>query len=178
MTGVKTCALPILPISQIFLETDLFNSGIRPAINVGISVSRVGSSAQTKAIKSVAGKLKNDLAQYRELAAFAQFESELDAETKKFIDRGARMTQLLKQGKNQPYDLASQVVVFWAGGKGYFDQIQAADIVQIEKGFLEYMKLSHKKILNEITKKKIIDTELENDLKKAVEAFMATQEKS
>ena len=163
---------------QIFLETDLFNSGIRPAINVGISVSRVGSSAQTKAIKSVAGKLKNDLAQYRELAAFAQFESELDAETKKFIDRGARMTQLLKQGKNQPYDLASQVVVFWAGGKGYFDQIQAADIVQIEKGFLEYMKLSHKKILNEITKKKIIDTELENDLKKAVEAFMATQEKS
>jgi F-type H+-transporting ATPase subunit alpha len=159
---------------QIYLESDLFNSGIRPAINVGLSVSRVGSAAQTKAMKSVAGKLKNDLAQYRELAAFAQFESELDPETKKFIDRGARMTQLLKQGKNKPYDLADQVVVFWAGGKGYLDQIPTDKITIFEKNFLEYMHLSHKEILSDIDKKKIIEEKTEKSLKKAVEDFMKT----
>lgn len=109
---------------QIFLETDLFNSGIRPAINVGNSVSRVGSSAQTKAMKSVAGKLKLDLAQYRSLAAFSQFESDLDDDTKKFLARGARATEILKQDKNNPYDLASQVAIIWAIKSGLLDEIE------------------------------------------------------
>lgn len=159
---------------QIYLEADLFNSGIRPAINVGLSVSRVGSAAQTKAMKSVAGKLKNDLAQYRELAAFAQFESELDPETKKFIDRGARMTQLLKQGKNDPYGLSRQVVVFWLGGQGYLDEVETDKIADIEQQFIEYMELSHSKILETINKEKVVSDKVEKELKKAVESFMKT----
>jgi len=157
---------------QVYLESDLFNAGIRPAINVGLSVSRVGSSAQTKAIKSVVKSLKNDLAQYRALAAFAQFESDLDEETKRFIDRGARMTQLLKQGKNSPYDLGSQVAIFWVGGKGYLDTMPADRIVEFEKKFLDYMRLSHKKILNEINKSRLVSEEVDKELKKAVDAFM------
>ncbi|OGK15320.1 F0F1 ATP synthase subunit alpha [Candidatus Roizmanbacteria bacterium RIFCSPLOWO2_02_FULL_37_19] len=157
---------------QIYLESDLFNAGIRPAINVGLSVSRVGSTAQAKAMKTVAGKLKNDLAQYRALAAFAQFESELDEETKKFIDRGARMTQLLIQSKNQPYDLARQVVVFWAGGKGYLDSIPTDKIKEFESKFIEFMELSHKKILEAISTQKSIDEKIEKQLKKVTEEFM------
>ncbi len=159
---------------QVYLESDLFNAGIRPAINVGLSVSRVGSSAQTKAMKSVVKSLKNDLAQYRALAAFAQFESDLDEETKRFIDRGARMTQLLKQGKNQPYDLANQVAIFWVGGKGYLDTMPTDKIVDFEKQFLEYMRLSHKKILNEVQKTRQVSEETEKELKKAVGTFMTT----
>jgi F-type H+-transporting ATPase subunit alpha len=157
-----------------FLESDLFNAGIRPAINVGLSVSRVGSSAQTKAMKSVVKSLKNDLAQYRALAAFAQFESDLDEETKRFIDRGARMTQLLKQGKNMPYDLASQVAIFWVGGKGYLDTMPADNIVDFEKQFLDYMRLSHKKVLQEVQKTRVVSEETEKALKKAADAFMST----
>ncbi len=157
---------------QVYLESDLFNAGIRPAINVGLSVSRVGSSAQTKAMKSVVKSLKNDLAQYRALAAFAQFESDLDEETKRFIDRGARMTQLLKQGKNTPYDLGSQVAIFWVGGKGYLDKMPADKIVDFEKKFLEYMRLSHKKILQDIQKTRVISDDNEKALKKAVDTFM------
>lgn len=158
---------------QVYLESDLFNAGIRPAINVGLSVSRVGSSAQTKAMKSVVKSLKNDLAQYRALAAFAQFESDLDEETKRFIDRGARMTQLLKQGKNVPYDLGSQVAVFWVGGNGYLDKMPADNIVDFEKKFLEFMRLSHKKILQDIQKTRVISDDNEKALKKAVETFMS-----
>ena len=159
---------------QIFLETDLFNAGIRPAINVGASVSRVGSAAQTKAMKSVAKTLKSDLAQYRELAAFAQFESELDDETKKFIDRGARMTQLLKQGKNDPYSLGIQVALFWVGGKGYLDVLQADQIGEFEAKFNEFMKLSHQTVLDAIEKNKVVDEKIEKSLKKAADAFMDT----
>ncbi len=159
---------------QVYLEADLFNAGIRPAINVGLSVSRVGSAAQTKAMKAVVKSLKNDLAQYRALAAFAQFESDLDAETKNFIDRGARMTQLLKQGKNTPYDLASQVAIFWIGGKGYLDNIPTDKIVDLEKQFLDYMKLSHKKILSEIAKSRQVDDATEKELQKAADSFMSS----
>jgi len=157
---------------QIYLEADLFNSGIRPAINVGLSVSRVGSSAQTRAMKKVAGKLKNDLAQYRELAAFAQFESELDQETKKFIDRGARMTQLLVQPKNKPYDLAHQVVIFWVGGKGYLDTVPTDQIREFEVKFIEHLDLSHKAILETIRTSKTVDDKIEAQLVKIAEAFM------
>jgi F-type H+-transporting ATPase subunit alpha len=117
---------------QIFLESDLFNAGMRPAVNVGNSVSRVGGSAQTKAMKQVAGKLKLDLAQYRELSAFAQFESDLDPETKKFLNRGAKVTQILKQKKNQPYDLASQVAVMWAANNGYLDDLELSKVEEFE----------------------------------------------
>ena len=157
---------------QIFLETDLFNAGIRPAINVGASVSRVGSAAQTKAMKLAVKTLKSDLAQYHELAAFAQFESELDAETKKFIDRGARMTQLLKQNKAVPYPLADQVAIFWVGGHGYLDTLHPQDVVAFEKKFLDYIHAKHSKLMKEITSKKVVDEALESEIKQATESFM------
>ncbi len=160
---------------QIFLETDLFNSGIRPAINVGISVSRVGSSAQTKAMKQVAGKLKNDLAQYRELAAFAQFESELDDKTKQFIDRGARMTQLLRQKKNAPLSLSSQVAILWMGANGYLDTIPVAKIEAFEADFAELMQTSHSKLLDKIEKDLKIDEGAEKELKTIAEKFLKKQ---
>lgn len=160
---------------QIFLETDLYNAGIRPAINVGASVSRVGSAAQTKAMKSVAKTLKSDLAQYRELAAFAQFESELDEVTKKFIDRGARMTQLLKQAKNAPYSLAMQTVVFWVAGKGYLDAIPVDKVVEFEAKLLEHMKLSHADLFDQIEKAQALNETLEADLEKATDTFMTLE---
>lgn len=158
---------------QIFLETDLFNAGIRPAINVGISVSRVGGNAQFKAMKQVAGRLKLDLAQYREMTAFSQFESDLDEETRKFIQRGARMTQILKQGLHQPYSLAQEVAIIWAGGKGYLDNIPLNQINIFESEFLNYLERHHKKVINEINKKKIINQEIEKDLEKAVTQFLS-----
>ena len=130
---------------QISLETDLFNSGIRPAINVGLSVSRVGGNAQTKAMKAVAGKLKLDLAQYRDLAAFSQFESELDEETKKFLNRGAKVTQILKQKKNKPLSLAEQVSILWVASNGYLDKLPIDEIDKFETKLLETLKLKGKK---------------------------------
>lgn len=162
---------------QIFLESDLFNAGIRPAINVGVSVSRVGSSAQTKAMKQVAGKLKNDLAQYRELAAFAQFESELDEKTKQFIDRGARMTQLLRQKKNVPLSLAQQVTLLWAGANGYLDSIPTKDIQKFEAEFVEFMQTTHSDLLKKINADKKIDEKNEAELKKIVEKYIKTVSK-
>lgn len=153
---------------QIFLETDLFNAGMRPAVNVGISVSRVGGSAQTKAMKQVAGKLKLDLAQYRELAAFSQFESDLDPETKKFLNRGAKATQLLKQNKNNPYDLASEVAVFWAMNNGHLDEIDVKEVEAWEKTFLDALRHGHKKLVTKINEKKILDKEDEEALKSIV----------
>ncbi|MDO9028207.1 MAG: F0F1 ATP synthase subunit alpha, partial [Candidatus Roizmanbacteria bacterium] len=125
---------------QIFLETDLFNSGIRPAINVGSSVSRVGGNAQTKAMKKIAGKLKLDLAQYREMAAFSQFEGELDEETKKFLNRGARLTQILIQKKNKPYSLAMEVALIYAANSGLLDNIAIHDIAEFEVKIVIYME--------------------------------------
>jgi F-type H+/Na+-transporting ATPase subunit alpha len=153
---------------QLFLETELFNAGMRPAINVGNSVSRVGSSAQTKAMKQVAGKLKLDLAQYREMAAFSQFESDLDPETKKFLNRGARMTQLLKQGKNKPYDLALQVSVFWAGTNGLLDEVPVAEVDAFEAKFTKDLLSRGKTLLGRINKNKIIEKQDEEELKKFV----------
>ncbi len=151
---------------QISLETDLFNAGIRPAINVGLSVSRVGGNAQTKAMKAVAGKLKLDLAQYRDLAAFSQFESELDEETKKFLNRGAKVTQILKQKKNKPLSLAEQVAILWAASNAYLDQIPVDQIDAFETKLLEALRLKGKKWLEKINKNKIMDEKDGKDLEK------------
>ena len=153
---------------QIYLETDLFNAGIRPAINVGLSVSRVGGNAQTKAMKFVAGKLKLDLAQYSEMAAFSQFESELDEETKKFLNRGARMTQVLKQKKNQPYSLAEEVAIIWAASKGYLDTLPLDKIESFETKFISDLKLRGKTLMDRINKNKILEKKDEEELKKIV----------
>lgn len=161
---------------QIFLESDLFNAGVRPAINVGISVSRVGSAAQTKAMKQVAGRLKFDLAQYRELAAFSQFESELDSATKKLLDRGARMTQLLKQKKNEPLSLAQQVLILWAGTQGYLDTIPTNKVTHFEERFLSFCMLKATKIIQDINEKKIIDPKNEEKLHTLIKDFMKTYE--
>src|SRR5512146_849293 len=132
---------------QIFLETDLFYQGIRPAVNVGLSVSRVGSSAQTKAMKKVAGKIKGELAQYREMAAFAQFGSDLDAATQKLLARGARLTELLKQPQFSPMKVEEQVVVIYAGVNGYLDPIAVKDVQRFEAELLRYMRAEHADIL-------------------------------
>jgi len=135
---------------QIFLETELFYQGIRPALNVGISVSRVGSAAQTKAMKAVAGSIKLELAQYRELAAFAQFGSDLDAATQKTLARGARLTELLKQPQYAPMVVEEQVVSIFAGTKGYLDGLKVSDIGRFEAELLGLMRTSHKDVLDTI----------------------------
>lgn len=153
---------------QIFLETELFNAGMRPAINVGLSVSRVGSSAQSKAMKQVAGKLKLDLAQYREMAAFSQFEADLDEQTKKLLHRGARTTQILKQGKNRPYELGAQVAIIWANVNGHLDDVAVADVEKVESKLIEDLKARGKSLLTKINKEKILDKKDEEELKKFV----------
>jgi F-type H+-transporting ATPase subunit alpha len=135
---------------QIFLETDLFNQGIRPAVNVGLSVSRVGSAAQIKAMKQVAGKIKGELAQYRELAAFAQFGSDLDAATQATLNRGARLTELLKQPQYSPLQVEEQVVVIFAGTRGYLDKIATAKVQEFEAEFLRHMHARHEDLLTTI----------------------------
>jgi len=150
---------------QIFLETDLFNAGIRPAINIGISVSRVGGNAQVKAMKQVAGRLKLDLAQYREMAAFSQFESDLDEDTKKLLNRGAKVTQLMKQGKNRPYRLGSEVVVLWAANKGYLDEIPVAKVEAFEEKLMKQLNTSGLQLLSEIEKEKVVSDKVESELK-------------
>jgi F-type H+/Na+-transporting ATPase subunit alpha len=156
---------------QIFLESDLFYAGQRPAINVGLSVSRVGGTAQNKAMKKVAGNLRLDLAQYRSLAAFAQFASDLDEATKKQIDRGARMTELLKQGQHVPMPVEKQVAVIWAGTSGNIDDIPVAKIQQFEKDFLEYMEGRYNKTLEKIKKEKQLTEEIVKELTTAVTDF-------
>jgi F-type H+/Na+-transporting ATPase subunit alpha len=156
---------------QIFLETDLFYQGIRPAVNVGLSVSRVGSSAQVKAMKQVAGKIKGELAQYREMAAFAQFGSDLDASTQKLLNRGARLTELLKQPQFSPLKTEEQVVVIYAGVNGYLDAIPVSKVREFEDGLLATFKDKHMALLDAIrTEKAISDTNMPK-LKAAVEAF-------
>jgi F-type H+-transporting ATPase subunit alpha len=156
---------------QIFLETDLFNSGIRPAINVGLSVSRVGGAAQIKATKQVAGTLKLDLAQFRELEAFAQFASDLDASTRAQLERGQRMVELLKQGVNKPLTINKQVTILYAGVNGYLDDIDAADVVKFEQEFHAYIEQKYSNILDDISAKLKIDDEIEANLKAAIEEF-------
>jgi len=162
---------------QIFLEAELFYRGIRPAINVGLSVSRVGSAAQRKAMKQVAGTLKLELAQYREVAAFAQFGSDLDASTQYLLNRGARLTELLKQGQYVPIPFAEQVVVVYAGTRGFLDKLAITDIDEFQVGLVSHVKSSAPEILSELTAKGAIDDALDAKMKSVVggftESFMA-----
>lgn len=159
---------------QMFLEADLFNKGTRPAINVGISVSRVGSAAQTKAMKKVSGRIKLDLAQFRELEAFMQFSQDLDAETKKTIDGGRRLSAILNQNKNAPIPFERQVVVMYAVTNGFFDVFGAEEMTAIEAKFLAYLDREAKDVLDAIRTEKEITKETEEKLKGAIEAFVKT----
>ena len=154
---------------QIFLETELFFRGIRPAVNVGLSVSRVGSAAQIKAMKQVAGKIKLELAQYREMAAFAQFSSDLDASTQQLLARGARLTELLKQPQFAPFPVEDEVVVIFAGTRGYLDKVELGKIGAYEKGLLSELKSSNTGILDSIRG----DKQIKPDVEKKLEAFLA-----
>ncbi|WP_375459162.1 F0F1 ATP synthase subunit alpha [uncultured Enterovirga sp.] len=156
---------------QIFLETDLFYQGIRPAVNVGLSVSRVGSAAQTKAMKKVAGKIKGELAQYREMAAFAQFRSDLDATTQKLLNRGARLTELLKQPQFSPLKMEEQVVVIWAGTNGFLDPLPVNKVRAFEDGILSLMRGKHADVLDAIRSSKDLSGDTEAKLRSAVEGF-------
>ncbi|HEY2071518.1 MAG TPA: F0F1 ATP synthase subunit alpha [Rhizomicrobium sp.] len=159
---------------QIFLETDLFFQGIRPAVNVGISVSRVGSSAQIKAMKQVAGSIKLELAQYREMAAFAQFGSDLDASTQRLLNRGARLTELLKQPQFSPLPVEEEVVSIYAGVKGYLDKLAIGDVRRFETELLRSVRGKNKDILDAIKTQKALSPELEAKLKAALDAFAAS----
>ena len=158
---------------QIFLETSLFFQGVRPAVNVGISVSRVGSAAQVKAMKQVAGKIKLDLAQYREMAAFAQFASDLDAATQNLLARGARLTELLKQPVNHPMPVEEEVVAIFAGVRGYLDKIPVKDIKDFESESLRALKINHPEILKKIRDEKVISEEVDKQLSDFYEDFVA-----
>ena len=158
---------------QIFLETDLFYQGIRPAVNVGLSVSRVGSAAQTKAMKQVAGKIKGELAQYREMAAFAQFGSDLDATTQRLLARGSRLTELLKQPQFSPLKMEEQVVVIYAGVNGYLDKFEVAQVRKFESGLLSLLR-NEKTILEDIRKTNDLTPETEKKLKEQVDKYAAT----
>ena len=156
---------------QIFLETDLFYQGIRPAVNVGLSVSRVGSSAQIKAMKQVAGAIKGELAQYREMAAFAQFGSDLDASTQRLLNRGARLTELLKQAQFSPLKVEEQVVSIYAGVNGYLDPLGVADVGRFEGELLRHIREKHAGILESIRTEKEISDDTGEKLRNAVDAF-------
>jgi len=156
---------------QIFLETDLFYQGIRPAVNVGLSVSRVGSAAQTKAMKKVAGKIKGELAQYREMAAFAQFGSDLDATTQRLLARGSRLTELLKQSQFSPLKMEEQVVVIYAGVNGYLDAIPVAKVKAFEDGLLSLVRSKHTDILEDVRKTSDLSADTEKKLKAAVNDY-------
>lgn len=158
---------------QIFLETELFYKGIRPAINVGLSVSRVGSAAQTKAMKQVAGSMKLELAQYREVAAFAQFGSDLDAATQQLLNRGVRLTELLKQGQYTPMAIEDQVAVIYTGVRGYLDKLDPAKINDFEKEFLQHIRSHHKDVLATIAQEGHISEATDAKLKNIVTSFMA-----
>jgi F-type H+-transporting ATPase subunit alpha len=158
---------------QIFLETDLFNSGVRPAVNVGLSVSRVGFSAAIKAVKQVGSTLKLDLAQYRELAAFAQFGSDLDPLTQKLLNRGQRLTELLKQPQFQPLTWQQQVVALFAGTQGYLDDLKVSDIHAFEMGLYKYFESAQTQLMDDLAKKKALDDDLRNGLHAALKEYKA-----
>jgi F-type H+/Na+-transporting ATPase subunit alpha len=157
---------------QIFLQSDLFRSGQRPAIDVGISVSRVGGAAQIKAMKQVAGTMKLDLAQFREMQAFAQFASDLDAATKRQLARGQRLTEALKQGQYVPMDVVEQVVLIYAANKGYIDHLDISVITRYKVEVIEYLQATHAKLLDGIRTKRALDSSLEGDLQAALKAFI------
>jgi F-type H+/Na+-transporting ATPase subunit alpha len=159
---------------QIFLETDLFYQGIRPAVNVGLSVSRVGSSAQTKAMKKVAGRIKGELAQYREMAAFAQFGSDLDATTQRLLNRGSRLTELLKQPQFSPLKMEEQVCVIYAGVNGYLDPIPVNRVRAFEQGLLTLLRNQKPEILDEIRASGDLGDATAGKLKTAVEGYAKT----
>ncbi|NBX52133.1 MAG: F0F1 ATP synthase subunit alpha [Proteobacteria bacterium] len=159
---------------QIFLETELFYKGIKPAVNVGLSVSRVGSAAQTKAMKQVAGTIKLDLAQFRELEAFAQFGSDLDTATQKLLDKGRKLTELLKQNQYSPMGFEEQVVSIYSGVKGYLDKITSKEVTKFEAELMRKIKASKPEILASIKKEQKITDETETNLKKIIEEFVAT----
>ncbi len=161
---------------QIFLETELFYQGIRPAVNTGLSVSRVGSSAQTKSMKSVAGSIKLELAQYREMAAFAQFGSDLDASTQALLNRGARLTELLKQPQYSPLTNAEQVIVIYAGTKGYLDKTPVSEVTSFEKNLVNYLRSEGKAVVDELTiNDQKVEGEIENKIKSLLNNFLKTQ---
>jgi len=160
---------------QIFLETELFYQGIRPAVNTGLSVSRVGSSAQTKAMKSVAGPVKLELAQYREMAAFAQFGSDLDAATQKLLNRGARLTELMKQPQYSPLTNAEIVCIIYAGTQGYLDGIAVKDVGRYEADLLKTLRTDHKDLLDDITQNdRKVSGDLEDKIRAALDGFAKT----
>ncbi|RWA69816.1 F0F1 ATP synthase subunit alpha [Mesorhizobium sp.] len=159
---------------QIFLETNLFFQGIRPAVNVGLSVSRVGSSAQVKAMKQVAGSIKGELAQYREMAAFAQFGSDLDAATQRLLNRGSRLTELLKQPQFSPLKTEEQVAVIFAGVNGYLDKLALNQVGKFEHGLLSHMRSAGKDVLDGIRKEKALSDDLRAKLKAEIDAFAKT----
>merc|ERR1712186_73437 len=159
---------------QIFLETELFYKGIRPAINVGLSVSRVGSAAQTKSMKQVAGSMKLELAQYREVAAFAQFGSDLDAATQQLLNRGVRLTELLKQGQYVPMPIEDQVAVIYCGVRGFLDKVEPSKITAFEAAFIEHVKGSHQGLLDQIRKDGTLSADSDAKLNEIVKAFIAS----
>ncbi len=161
---------------QIFLETELFYQGIRPAVNTGLSVSRVGSSAQTKSMKSVAGSIKLELAQYREMAAFAQFGSDLDASTQALLNRGARLTELLKQPQYSPLTNAEQVIVIYAGTKGYLDKTPVSEVTSFEKNLVNYLRSEGKAVVDELrSNDQKVEGEIESKIKSLLDNFLNTQ---
>lgn len=160
---------------QIYLESDLFNSGIRPAVNVGLSVSRVGGSAQIKMMKKVAGTLRLDLAQYRELAAFAAFGSDLDEATQRQLKRGERLVELLKQGQYQPFEVTDQVISIYAATKGYFDSVPVSKISEVEKDLIDHMKTRHSDLYKDMEKSQVLNDANEGKLKDILKSFMETK---
>jgi F-type H+-transporting ATPase subunit alpha len=156
---------------QIFLETQLFNQGIRPAVNVGLSVSRVGSAAQTKAMKKVAGSIKLELAQYREMAAFAQFGSDLDAATQKLLNRGAKLTELLKQNQYSPLTVAEQVISVFTGVRGYLDDVELTEIKKFETEILEKIKNEKNEIISTIQTTGKLEKEVEDSLVQIIQEY-------
>ena len=156
---------------QIFLETELFNQGIRPAVNVGLSVSRVGSAAQIKAMKKVAGSVKLELAQYREMAAFAQFGSDLDASTQKLLNRGSKLTELLKQNQYSPFTVAEQVVSIFAGVRGFLDDIPLEKIKDFETKLIDKIKSEKKEILESINSSGKLEEKTEKQIETIIEAI-------
>jgi F-type H+-transporting ATPase subunit alpha len=159
---------------QIFLESDLFYSGVRPAINVGISVSRVGGNAQIKAMKQIAGTLRLDLAQYRAMAAFAQFASDLDAKTRAQLERGARLVEILKQGQYVPQAVEKQILIIFAGTQGLLDELPVKDLGRFEAELIAHVEAKHADIFTDITTKKALDDALKSKMRKAIEGFKAT----
>ncbi|WP_040666543.1 F0F1 ATP synthase subunit alpha, partial [Nitrolancea hollandica] len=159
---------------QIYLESDLFYAGVRPAVNAGLSVSRVGGAAQIKAMRQVAGRLRLDLAQFRSLAAFAQFGSDLDQATRRQIERGQRLTEVLKQPQYQPMPVEQQVAILWAANNGYLDDVPVGEVLAFKGQFIEYLVTNRSDLLRQIAEQKQLSDQLTNDLRSATEQFKKT----